>query len=328
MTSPVTPAGGSSAPTPRAARGTWTRADSSGTRGGSPRRTTPCLPTLHVGHGVTRGALTVFPVWTDQPISPLDYTTSLARGGRVDELPSGPQVNSLVISNPGPLPLLLIEGSLLEAGWQHRVLLRDTLVGCDTELVAHVACVERGRWQGGAGQELGEETAPLRVRRALREDRVDQGRVWAEVDGYQSRLARTPTASLVETVRRRRVDLDTLVGDLPVLPGQRGVIIGIGGQPVSLDIVDHPDTFATRWPALLRSAAVDSLDAPAEPTPGRRARRFAGQLSGLQLTPVGTSGLGVGVSSPDGASIQVRGLATDRVLHAHGLNLRHRAVAT
>ena len=304
---------------------------STGTRTATTRRRAPGtgspvpahLPGLHVGHGRTRGALTVFPVWTEAAIPALDYVTALPRDGRVDELPTGPQVNSLVISNPGPLPLLLIEGSLLEAGWQHRVLLRDTLVGHDSEFIAEVACVERGRWQGGAGQELGEETAPVRVRAALREEHLDQGRVWAEVDGYQSRLARTPTASLVETVRRRRVDLDQLVGDLPVLPGQRGAIIGIGGQPVVLDLVDHPDTFASRWPALLRSAALDALDAPAEPTPGRRARRFAQVIGALPVVATGTSGIGTTLASPTDAQIQLRGLAAGRVVHATCLNLRH-----
>jgi hypothetical protein len=285
------------------------------------------LPGLHVGHGLTRGPLTIFPVWTEEVLPPRDYTTSLPDHGEVGELPSGPQVNSLVIDNPGPMPLLLIEGSLLEAGWQHRVLRRDTLVGASDRHIAEVACVERGRWQGSTGQELGRETAPLRVRAALREEHLDQGRVWAEVDNYQARLARTPTASLVETVRRRRADLDQLVGGLPVLAGQRGVIIGIAGQPVWLDLVDHPDTLAERWPALLRAAAVDALDAPAEETPGRRARRFAQQLASMPITGEGTSGIGTSLRSSRDGTIEVRGLATSRVLHAMCLNLRHPAAA-
>lgn len=81
---------------------------------------------LHVGRGTDRGALTVFPLWGAYA-GPRGYSlkTSVAT---LAERPDGPTVGSLVATNPGDQPLLMLEGHVLEGGWQNRMLTRSVLV--------------------------------------------------------------------------------------------------------------------------------------------------------------------------------------------------------
>src|SRR5215813_1441162 len=102
------------------------------------------MPDLHVGHGVAAWPVTVFPVWADA--APLrGVTTGTSARVDVSELPDGAQVPRLTVTNRGPKAALLLEGELLEGGWQTRALAFDLLIAPGTSVVADVVCVERGR---------------------------------------------------------------------------------------------------------------------------------------------------------------------------------------
>lgn len=58
-----------------------------------------------------------------------------------------PDVNRVVLTNVGHSMALLVEGELLEGGWQHRVLQNDVVLVPGMPMVAAVACVEHGRWE-------------------------------------------------------------------------------------------------------------------------------------------------------------------------------------
>jgi len=108
------------------------------------------IPDLHVGHGAATGAVTVFPVWAD--VVPLrGVTTGAAARVDVSELPDGSDVQRLSVTNLGSRPALLLEGELLEGGWQARALACDLLLAPKDSAVADVACVEHGRWHGATG---------------------------------------------------------------------------------------------------------------------------------------------------------------------------------
>ena len=65
------------------------------------------------------------------------------------------------------------------------------------------------------------------------------------------------------------------------LDGQVGVLVGIGGQPLALEVFDHPDTLREQFAEIVRAAGLDTLAAPELPqvaTPGRRARRLVERL--------------------------------------------------
>jgi hypothetical protein len=83
--------------------------------------------TLHVGHGATFGAVTLFPVWTDAPgLNGLDWSGA---GLRVAEREGAPVVGELVVQNTGAKPVVLLEGDLLAGGWQDRMVAASTIIG-------------------------------------------------------------------------------------------------------------------------------------------------------------------------------------------------------
>jgi hypothetical protein len=300
------------------------------------------MPTLHVGQGTHLGGLSVFPLWTDAPVvSGLD--TGRTARVHVAEREGSPVVGELVLKNEGTKPALLVAGELFEGGWQHRALVHDILLLAGQRLVASVSCVEHGRWHGATAQVRRSRRASMMVRSAQTIadgfDRQDQ--VWERVSRYDHAFGASPTASYVDHLDRRAAPcqsidddraqqpeaIEPLAGlkDIRALLGQRGVLIGLGGQPAFVELFGSTSGLRRHLPGLLEAAAIDAALMPAEPTPGRRARRFAGALAKAPLgDELGTdAGAGHALASRS-ARHEIRGLGwDDRLLHATVFNRRH-----
>jgi len=294
------------------------------------------LPALHLGAPLQLGPLTVFPIWTDAPLGPRSYRTTLPAAGGVKEQEGGPSVESLTVTNPGATPVLLLEGALLEGGWQHRVLANSVLIGARDRQEVEVRCVERNRWGGERGHSVGSHRAPLAVRGALRglradapptqreyERRADQSDVWRRVNRYEQSHGASATSSLVDVHRHTEPQFAELLQGIRPLPAQRGLLIGVGGHPVLLEVFDHPDTLAEHWEAILSSLALDATMVPAAETPGHRARAFVRRACATQLSEQGPAGAGVEIGGTDQHLVSVRGIMADRLLHAAVVNVRH-----
>jgi hypothetical protein len=279
---------------------------------------------LHVGRGTDRAALTVFPLWSAD-CGRTGYSATAANAV-LGEQGGAPAVNSLVVKNAGARPLLLLEGQLLEGGWQHRMLTRSVLVPAGESMNLDVVCVEQGRWHGGAGHTPTGRRASMRVRNVDPDgpNAVDhQSEVWRRVAEQDARYGTNGTASLVEHVDRARDSVRELVEGLRPLPGQVGVLIGIAGQPVMAEVFDSPSTLRRQFRSIVEAAAFDAVGREPVRTPARRAIRFVERLSSVRRRPVAPAGLGTTVS---GASpyASVTGLAWQRrLVHLRATNSRH-----
>jgi len=305
------------------------------------------MPTLHLGQGTHLGGLSVFPVWTDAPIVS-GLATGRAARVRVAEREGSPVVGELVLKNEGAKPALLVAGELFEGGWQHRALNHDILLVPGQQLVASVSCVEHGRWHGATAQVRRSRRASMMVRSAqtIADDDDRQNSVWDRVSRYDNAFGASPTASYVDHLNRRaepevRADgledevesgevaaageLAARIKNIRALPGQRGVLIGLGGQPAFLELFASPTGLRRHLPGLLEAAAIDAALLDPEPTPGRRARRFAGLLVDAPLgDELGTdAGAGHALASRSKYH-EIRGLGwNDQLLHATVFNRRH-----
>jgi hypothetical protein len=292
------------------------------------------LPGLHVGRGYRFGNLDWFPVWTDAELKPRGYTTSFSASAvKVSEKPKA-EVAGLQIENSGSTGILLLEGTLLEGGWQHRALTRSVFVDANQALDLPVVCVEQGRWAGTRAQAMGQKLAPARVRAAMRgmhkftdgvqQASADQGKVWEEIHRYQAEFgAANPTGSYV--AMRDDIDRKLPVVDAPVaLAGQRGVIVAINGQPVALELFDHPDTLAERLEAILRGYLPDSVRTGYVVTPSRRARRFADRVVAIGVTE--QEGPNHKRNKPDLVVAAEALFNKDELMHLAALNARHSLV--
>ena len=280
---------------------------------------------LHVGRGTTRGGLTVFPVWSAES-GVARYTTDI-RHLDVTECEDGPQVPTLMLGNTGDRPLLVLEGQLFEGGWQHRMATRSVLVGVHQRVPVEVACVENGRWGGTVRQASRGRRATPFVRDAVRAAMTGhgdvQGEVWSRV-GAHTRGTDNATGSLV-----RRLDaappLET--DAFRVLPGQCGVLVGTGGQPLLLEVFDSTRTLRAQFQAIIEAAALDATCAPPRATPTRRAHRFVERLEKVRLTQVDAAGLACTVAGRsdlvDAAGVRWG----ERDLHLRASYLRHPMLA-
>jgi len=246
---------------------------------------------------------------------------------RACERAGSPVVGELVLANEGPRPVLVLEGELLEGGWQHRAVVRDVVLAAGSSRVVEVACVEHGRWSGSTGHGRRGRRASARVRSSLRQqESTRQGAVWCRVADYDAVAAPSPTGSLLDHLDRL-TDTSGHPGGV-ALPGQRGVILGVGGQPVLLELFGSPTALAAHLPGLLAGLSLDAaLVPPTEvgPVPGRRARRMAHHLCGVPLGADpghGGDGVALGGRTPHAT---VRGVAmpTGELAHLSVLNTHH-----
>jgi hypothetical protein len=251
------------------------------------------IPELHVGRPARFGPLTVFPVWTAAAMAS-DLVTGDAATINVAERKPQPAVGELVLTNTGSQPALLVEGELLEGGWQHRALVNDVVLAAGQTLVAAVACVEAGRWNGTAHHARRARRGSPRVRAALNANAAysRQQEVWARVAEYDTSLGYSPSSSYVDHLNRLESptslasELLTEAAHFEPLPGQTGAIIGLAGRPLALELYPSPVALGAHLGELLGSFVLDAVarSEPAEAVPGCRAREFAERLHNLVLT--------------------------------------------
>ena len=286
---------------------------------------------MHVGRGFRFGNLDWFPVWTDEALKPRGYTTTFSAGTvKVSELPVA-RVSGIQVENVSSTGVLLLEGTLLEGGLQHRALTRSVFIEANQALELPVVCIEEGRWAGSSNQNIGSKLAPARVRAAMRgmsrgsnnvvQADADQTKVWDEIQNYQQKLA-APNRTGSYALMRDQIDQNQPVLRSPqALAGQRGVIVAINGQPVALELFDHPDTLSERLDSIVRGYRPDSMQVGYVQTPSRRARRFADRITRVGVTE--PEGPNHRRNLPDVVVAAEALYSEDKLLHLAALNARH-----
>ena len=278
---------------------------------------------VHVGSGTTCGALGVFPVWGEVDIERDDST---AVRGRARQRKGHPRCQDPEgCEHRGP-SLLLLEGQLLEGGWQNRMVARSVVVAPNDELAVGVVCVEAGRWSGQRRHADGRRRAATRVQAGLRASGDRQNEVWKRVSEYETRYGPNATSSFTEHADRAADDVTPLVRGLRPFPGQIGIVIAISGYPVSAELFDSPLTLAEQYQSIVAAAAMDAVGRPAEVTPSRRVRRFIDRAMNVQLRRNASAGAGITfVGNTEDASISLLRWQ-GRDVHTSLLNPRHELV--
>lgn len=258
------------------------------------------LPSLHVGHGIECGSVTVFPVWTDgNAVTDLGWT---GNGLAIDEVDGG-NVPVLRVTNTSDTPQLILEGDLLQGGRQDRMAGETVLVMPGESIVIPVNCVEAGRWNSGRGHRSTGLKSSYSVRearrRAVKANRGDgQSDVWNTISKTEAQLGEFSStsnfrerASLRQEKVRHLKSMESLIDFnaamsnmdnetqnspalLTPLDGQRGVIIGIGGEIVAAEVFASAEAFAERWEGIAIAAGIDGRFAPVRKTTSHAARRF------------------------------------------------------
>jgi hypothetical protein len=269
---------------------------------------------IHVGAPIHRGALSLFPLWTEHPETPADYLT----GWQADDLgvltiaeaPSA-TVPELLVTTTATQPVLLVEGETIAGGLQHRTVNVTVLVPAASQVPVPVACVEVGRWGRPETSHRAGRHTPLDLRQrktaSVNQARAtsglrhsDQGAVWAAVAAFESKIgSASPTSSYLDAAETSTIGIEELIAGLQPLPGQRGVIVGIAGEVRALELFDRAATFAAYHDQLVAGYAADALGMPATPTSAAAARRLVRQLADAKVERSAAVGLGRELSAEE-----------------------------
>lgn len=234
---------------------------------------------VEIGRSTQLRNLTLFPlVRRNEPVRPLDYLLledGIAQGKvRVTEVHAGGSVPELRLENNADLPVLLVDGEELVGAKQNRVLNLTILAPAKQITVIPVSCVEAGRWgmswtdlktadhmmySLGRGEQLAQVTASMRSNGTRKSD---QQAVWRNIAAKAMRLkASSPTGAMSAIFESQASSLEEFTRAFAWQEGQCGVAFAIGGQVLGLEIFDHAEVMRRFFQKLVRSYALDALDA-------------------------------------------------------------------
>jgi hypothetical protein len=212
------------------------------------------------------------------PVLEADYILledGIAEGKvRVTELQAGGSVPELRLENDGGLPVLLVDGEELVGAKQNRVLNLTILAAAKQVTVIPVSCVEAGRWRmesadlkvaGRVMYSLGRGERVMQVTESMRANgtrKSDQGAVWRNIAAKAARLrSPSPTGAMSAIYERHAGSMEEFTRAFEWQENQCGVAFAIGGRVLGLEIFDRPEVMRRFFQKLVRSYALDALDA-------------------------------------------------------------------
>ena len=266
----------------------------------------PNLDGAAIGRPITRAGISFFPVYLLENGLP-EIATGPAAERVIDELGDA-SVGDLTLTNPGTMPLLLVEGEQFVGGKQNRTINVSVLVAAGATVKIPVTCLEQGRWGRRRDFRPASTHTPRRVRRTLRDAvaaqagtvrarQGAQGEVWGAIDGElrQMRMhSRTAAIADADAVFHRDQGRGAAVEELVrlgPLPGQCGFVVTHGPRIVGAEIFGAPELLKPHWAALVRSYLLEEPTAAGWPSPDRVLRALRG-ISRAKST--GSAGLGLG----------------------------------
>jgi len=171
--------------------------------------------------------------------------------------------------------VLLLDGEELIGAKQNRVLNLTILVGSKSTIVIPVSCVEAGRWSHATPEFRPSKSSFYAAGRAMKTEHVssslrshgsrhsNQGAVWDSIAEKAVRMAAaSPTSAMSEIFTRHETGLADYVKAFAAAPGQVGAAFSINGKLIGMDLFDCTATLAKLLPKLVRSYALDAIDAP------------------------------------------------------------------
>jgi hypothetical protein len=263
---------------------------------------------IEIGQATQVRNLALFPLIRRDASQLLDYLLledGIAQGKvRVTEVSGGGSVPELSISNTAELPVLLVDGEELVGAKQNRVLNLSILVPAKHTMAIPVSCVEAGRWysasvdlkpashmmySGARGPRTSQVTRSMRSSGSRSSD---QRAVWEELAAKAARLkTASPTQAMSALYDQHARGVEEFVRGFRCEKEQCGVAFAISGRVLGLDLFDNAEVMNKFFEKLVRSYALDALDA----APKEQGRASTEDLSMF------VGGIGVATSFSDGA---------------------------
>jgi hypothetical protein len=113
--------------------------------------------------------------------------------------------------------------------------------------------------------------------------RSDQSAIWAEIAAKSDRMGTaSPTQAMSAMYDSHAVSIEAYLRAFAWAERQAGVLFAIG-QTLGVDLLDHPETMRKTFPKLLRSFALDAVEAPrSAPANAHNAAAFLARIVGAR----------------------------------------------
>jgi hypothetical protein len=280
------------------------------------------LSSLALGSPARFGNLTLFPLSMVKPAGPLPFVTlDEALKGKLLQIVEldGGTVPQVAIGNKSDKTVFIMGGEIITGGKQDRVVGGDVLIGPRTARVTvPVYCVEAGRWTYTTEQFTTKENLGTWSIREKAQSKApsSQGGIWNDVSALAQKTASdSETSALQEVYEDEKVvqrinEMEKKLKDVPRLaPGTCGVVFGIGGKIISVDVFSDPSLFGKLWPKILRSAALSAVSDQAKGSVTKQqAEQFLQKLSDAGFTQSAGEGIEADVkANMDGMTIGALG---------------------
>ena len=190
----------------------------------------------------------------------------------ITEISENGSVPELKLFNVTESYILLLDGEELEGAKQNRVLNTTLLVYPKSELKVPVSCTEQGRWNRVSAAFHDSEKIMFSRARGNKMSRVhqslkygegyrsDQSEVWKDISDLQSkRNIHSPTSAMKDIYDKEKDNLDDFLKAFPLIEGQCGIIVGLGGQVVGLEYLSSSDRYLDVHRQLVESYTMDAL---------------------------------------------------------------------
>ena len=197
-------------------------------------------------------------------------------GGFVEitEVSDQGSVPELRVVNRGQKPTLIVDGEELVGAKQNRVVNLTILVAAQSELTIPVSCVEAGRWRARSRAFSSAPRTQYASGRAKRMAQVtrsmqasgryysDQAEVWSDIAHKAALLqSSSPTGAMEAIFVDHAAFLDSSVAAMKPVDRQVGATFMVGDRVIGFDLFDVESTLRKLLPKLVRSAAVEALEA-------------------------------------------------------------------
>ena len=279
--------------------------------------------TIQLGDPVEHRGITIAPLFprTDPRADYVTLEEALPLGFRITEVDAAGSVPELLAFNPLDKAVLLYDGEELLGAKQNRILNVTVLAAPRSETRIPVSCVEQGRWHArSASFDLAPHAAYPDLRRRKAEQLsaeplargLAQSAVWEEVAAKASRHhVHSPTGAAADIYSKREATLATLRRAFPLVAGQSGALLALGGDQLCLDQLSRPEAFTRLYPKLLDGYLLDALEhLDGEPSNSDRLAAFLTSAAAAPVRRSHSAGLGDDLRFA-GAGVVGSGLALD-----------------
>jgi len=292
------------------------------------------LETIKFGENKVHNHVAVIPLLSENGAGPDYLTLKEAMEGHlitITELTEGGSVPELKVKNTGTRPVLLLDGEEVSGAKQNRVLNTTILVKECSETVIPVSCTEQGRWSYRSAhfQESGHmmsahlrrvknESVAYCLRSSQRYD-SDQGAVWEGIRN-QSEAAdiESPTGAMRDIHEANKEDLDAYLEHFTLVPGQKGILVLVGGKVAGMDMLSRSEAFRVIYPKLIKSYIMDAIlekQGKAKANPLETAQAFMADILECQEQKYDSVGYGTDYRYEGGKIVGSALIHEDTVIH-------------